>query len=90
MVSKEEYWLHKSDNIGSKRKRPIVTPSGEPTMTFVDGHMVAMNRAQRRKSTKNHIGSKKGYSNRLDAIKQKRKKNGKISQKYVLIDRSSV
>ena len=87
---KKEYWKQKKDNIGSKRKKPNITPSGDAQIMFLNGKMVTMNRANRRLKEPNNIFTREGFIEYLSAIKITRKKAGKIKHKYVKIDSNKV
>ena len=77
MFNKEEYWLNKANNIGSKRKKSITT--GFP----------AYNRQMSRRRVINRLFTRKNYIPFLNSIKIVRKKYGKIYTKYILLNEDS-
>ena len=50
---KDKYWEQKKDNVGSKRPKPKVTPTGDAETSFDnEGRMVVKSRAYRRRPIK--------------------------------------
>lgn len=81
---REEYWKNKPNNIGSKRPKAKVTPPEGAPISFGDnGEFIVMNRAARRKKNRNRLFTRKGFIERIWAIRIVRKKNGKKKTKYV-------
>jgi hypothetical protein len=87
---KKAYWENKPNNIGSKRPKPIVTPSSDVEVILKGGKFVTLNRETRRSKPTTNIYKRKGFIEHLDAIRIKRLKHGKVSYKYVKLNRSGV
>ena len=76
MFDKEKYWSEKKNNIGSKRKKPVLIPS--------------YGRSYFRKKNRNNLFTRKNFIPFLNAIRIIRKQHGKIVKKYLLLDNKVV
>lgn len=87
MFDKEAYWKEKPTNIGSVRnkKKSVAAPTPNSVeIGFSDsGGFIAKNRAWRRKKKVTRLFTRKGFIERLWAIRIVRKRNGKIKTKYI-------
>lgn len=82
--SRDKYWKEKPNNIGSKRPKPKVTPPDNVPISFGEnGEFIVRNRAAKRRKQRNGLFTKKGFVERLWALRIVRKKNGKKKVKYI-------
>ena len=87
---KDRYWREKPNNIGSKRPKPQVTPTGSAELIFADDKILTKNRRHKRRKIVNRLYTRKGYIAHLDAIRIVRRKHGKTTVKYVKINGSVI
>lgn len=84
--NKEEYWKNKPNNIGSirnKLKSKVVPPENAEISFGENGEFMVRNRAAKRKRRRNSLFTKKGFIERIWAIRIVRKQHGKKKVKYV-------
>lgn len=88
--NKALYWKNKENNIGSKRPKAQITPTGEAQLIFVDNNIISNNRKYRRRKIVNRLYTRKGYINYLNAIRITRIKHGKTTIKYINLNKSVI